>query len=235
MEFSVYCDESCHLENDGINVMLLGAIWCPTDKREEIFQRIRQIKTKHGLSPTFEIKWSKVSSGNVEFYLDLIDYYFDDDHLSYRCLIVPDKSKLDHAAFQQTHDDFYYKMYFDLIKVLVDPDHTYSIYLDIKDTRSSQKADKLRSVLSYNRYDFSRKIVRRVQNVRSHEIELIQVCDLITGAIGYNFRGLVSSPGKLSVIEAVKQRSGYSLVSTTLIREKKMNLFRWDPARTHHG
>ncbi len=24
----IYCDESCHLENDGMQAMVLGALWC---------------------------------------------------------------------------------------------------------------------------------------------------------------------------------------------------------------
>ena len=30
--YNVYCDESCHLENDGQKAMVLGAIWCPLEK-----------------------------------------------------------------------------------------------------------------------------------------------------------------------------------------------------------
>ena len=30
--FNVYCDESCHLENDHQKAMVLGAVWCPLDK-----------------------------------------------------------------------------------------------------------------------------------------------------------------------------------------------------------
>ena len=74
--YNVYCDESCHLENDGIKVMALGAIWCPVAKRAEISKRLREIKLKHGLSADFEIKWTKVSKGKLDFYLDVIDYFF---------------------------------------------------------------------------------------------------------------------------------------------------------------
>ncbi|HBL11899.1 MAG TPA: DUF3800 domain-containing protein, partial [Cyanobacteria bacterium UBA11162] len=42
--FNVYCDESCHLENDHQLVMVLGAIWCPLDKVQEIAIRLREIK-----------------------------------------------------------------------------------------------------------------------------------------------------------------------------------------------
>ena len=47
--YNLYCDESCHLENDGQQAMVLGAVWCPSDKRREIADRIREIKIKHGL------------------------------------------------------------------------------------------------------------------------------------------------------------------------------------------
>lgn len=35
MLYNVYCDETCHLENDGINVMVLGAVWCPQSRLKE--------------------------------------------------------------------------------------------------------------------------------------------------------------------------------------------------------
>lgn len=34
--FNVYCDESCHLENDHQKAMVLGAVWCPLEKSREI-------------------------------------------------------------------------------------------------------------------------------------------------------------------------------------------------------
>lgn len=46
MEYCVYCDESCHLEQDSIKPMALGAVWCPKSEKNEIFQRLREIKVK---------------------------------------------------------------------------------------------------------------------------------------------------------------------------------------------
>lgn len=44
IEYNFYCDESCHLENDDSNVMVLGAVWRPKVKRHEINELIKQIK-----------------------------------------------------------------------------------------------------------------------------------------------------------------------------------------------
>lgn len=73
--FNVYCDESCHLENDRQKIMLLGAVWCPANKVREITDRIREIKADHGLSPRFESKWTKVSPAKIQFYRDLMDFF----------------------------------------------------------------------------------------------------------------------------------------------------------------
>ena len=130
--YNIYCDESGHMENDPEKVMVLGAVWCPLDKAKEISVRIREIKALHKLSSDFEIKWIKVSPAKERFYLDLMDYFFDDDDLHFRALIVPDKSMLRHNDFGQSHDDWYYKMYFDMLKVILSPSANYRIYLDIK-------------------------------------------------------------------------------------------------------
>lgn len=225
--FNIYCDESCHLQNDHQPIMVLGAVWCPLEKTREISIRIREIKLKHKIKADFEIKWTKVSPAQREFYLDLIDYFFDDDDLHYRALIVPDKTKLQHEKFGHNHDTWYYKMYFDMLKVILSPDACYRIYLDIKDTKSASKVAKLHKVLCNNMYDFQQRIIERVQTVHSHEVSLLQLSDLLTGAISYLNRGLSSSPIKLELIERMKKRSHYDLTKTTLLLEKKVNIFRW--------
>ena len=177
--YNIYCDESCHLENDHQRVMVLGAIWCPLEKTREISVRIREIKNRHEIKPDFEVKWTKVSPAQKEFYTDLIDYFFDDDDLHFRALIVPDKSILRHDRFGQNHDTWYYKMYFNMLKVILSPDAHYRIYLDIKDTRSAAKVANLHEVLCNNMYDFKRQIIERVQTVRSIEVSQLQLADLL--------------------------------------------------------
>jgi hypothetical protein len=81
--FNIYCDESCHLEFDHQKAMVLGAVWCSKDKVHEINKRIREIKAEHGIAPNCEIKWTKVSPAKLQYYLDLINYYFD-FHFLYR-------------------------------------------------------------------------------------------------------------------------------------------------------
>ena len=225
--FNIYCDESCHLENDHQKVMVLGAVWCPKEKAREISVSIRNIKKSHNIKPDFEIKWTKVSPAKLQFYLDIVDYFFDNDDLYFRALIIPDKFKLKHEFFGQTHDDWYYKMYFDMLKVILHPDAHYQIYLDIKDTRGASKIKKLHDVLCNNIYDFSREIIEQVQLVRSHEVEILQITDLLIGAVSYINRGLSGSVAKEKLIARMKERSHCTLTETTSLRENKVNLLCW--------
>ncbi|MBE3050015.1 DUF3800 domain-containing protein, partial [Candidatus Bathyarchaeota archaeon] len=94
---------------------------------------------------------------------------------------------------------------------------------------SSEKVQKLHEVLSNNIYDFEREIIESIQMVRSHEVEILQLADLLAGALAYFHRHLETSQAKLALIDLIKIRSGYSLKQTTLARESKFNLLVWTP------
>ena len=222
--YNIYLDESCHLENDSIDVMMLGVVWCPKEKVSDIGIRIRDIQKQYGLSNTFEIKWTKVSPAKEAFYRAVLDYFLDDDDLRFRGVVITDKSKLDHAANDQTHDDWYYDMCFNLLEPIIVPKKRYSIYLDIKDTRSEIKRKELEKVLSTAKYDGTGDTIRHVQQIRSHESELMQLADFIMGIVTYANRGLASSQAKTALVERLKERTGFSLTRSTWPREPKLNL-----------
>lgn len=228
LAFNIYCDESCHLEHDSSKAMVLGAVWCPHERVRDLGVRLREIKKEHGLSPAFELKWTKVGPAKLPYYREVLDYFFDEASLHFRALVVPDKSRLDHAAYHQDHDTFYYKMYFDLLKVLFDPKAQYQIFLDIKDTKSQHKVDHLKEVLRSAHYDAQKSMIRKIQQIRSHESELLQLADLLIGAVGYANRGLIGSPAKLALVKRMRERSGYTLLRNTYLREDKVNLFVWN-------
>lgn len=67
--------------------MVMGAVWCEKQLTKSAFKRIREIKVKNGLSPHFEIKWSKVSKAKEKFYIELVDYFFDSAFLNFRGIV----------------------------------------------------------------------------------------------------------------------------------------------------
>jgi hypothetical protein len=230
---NVYCDESCHVEHDGIPVMVWGAVWCPIELTKGIAEQLRALKRRHGLSSTFEIKWTKVSPGKLEFYADLIEFFISDPRMSFRGLVVPDKSKIDHERFGQTHNDWYYKMYFNMLKYIITPSNQYRIYLDVKDTKGGPKTRELHEVLCNNIHDFNHKTIQRVEQIRSHESELLQLADLLIGAVGYANRGLDTSPAKTALIGALRARLGSrALNHSSAFSATKFNLLIWSARET---
>jgi hypothetical protein len=226
---NIYCDESCHLPNDGQKAMVLGALWCFKARAKTHNHAIAALKAKYRLSPFFEIKWTKISSGKNDFYCDLVNYFFEQRTMGFRAWVISDKTILVHDDYNQTHDDWYYKMYFYLLRNLISTDRKYHIYLDIKDTRSRKKLRKLSDVLSNANYDFSREIIERIQHVRSHDINLLQLADLLIGAMSYHARGLTGSAAKKNIIQIIKKRTGLSLARNTLPGERKFNMCIWRP------
>ncbi|OSB16678.1 hypothetical protein B2H94_10820 [Clostridium sporogenes] len=225
---NIYCDESCHLEHDKQKSMVIGGVWCPIEQRKKITNDIYEIKEKFNINKYAEIKWTKVSNCNINYYKELIKYFFECEDLHFRAVVVKDKNKLNHEKYNQTHDEWYYKIYFDMLKTIIDPNENYNIYLDIKDTNSAEKVARLKEILCNNIYDFNFKIIRKVQNVRSEECTILQLADLIIGSICYLHRELNTSKSKLELIETIKNLSGYSLTKNTLYRENKFNLLIWD-------
>jgi len=224
----IYCDESCHLENDGMRAMVLGALWCPADHRKALARKVKALKAEHGLASGFEIKWVKVSPGKQPFYQALLELFFDEPLLHFRGLVVPNKTALNHGRFKQSHDEFYYKQWYTLLNRLIDPEKRYRIFLDTKDTQGRKKVAKLHEVLSNANYDFDRSIIESIELVQSHDVLLLQLADVLIGALSYSHRDLHDSSAKQALVAYLRHRSGLSLVQSSLWKAEKFNLLIWE-------
>jgi hypothetical protein len=214
--FNLYCDESCHLENDRMPYFLLGYVSVPYNQMERHKDRIKAIKEKHHYYG--EVKWNKVSKSQLDFYIDLIDYFFDSD-LFFRAIVV-NKAQIKTEEYGQDYDTFYYKMYYQLLYHRLDTLSHYNIYLDIKDTLSAKKVAKLKEILQTK---FG--VIRNLQNIRSHESIFLQLTDLIIGAINYHLRGEILMDAKKKIIDRIQTNSNHSLDRSTALYEPKLNLF----------
>ena len=131
----------------------------------------------------------------IQFYLDLIDYFFDTD-LRYEAIGV-EKSKIQ----CDDYDDNYYEMYYRLLTRKKDTLYTYNVYLDIKDTLSAFKVQRLKEILNV-KYG----VFRNVQTISSKESTLLQLADFITGALSYEANDdLKHNQAKVQIIEKIKK------------------------------
>lgn len=227
MKYYLYCDESCHLLKDRNNCMILGCCWAPKEMIPVIKSNIKNIKQRNNIAPNGELKWTKISKGNISVYEEIIDYFFDNDQLHFRGIVIPDKSSLHHEDFKQSHDEWYYKMMYQLILPIVEENGEYSIFLDYKDIYGGQRSNKLKDVLSNKHLDWGRPVIAQIQCLPSHENQMIQLADIFSGALSYVHRGLISNEGKNIIVNKIKNRSYCSLLSSTPLNAKKFNLFVW--------
>lgn len=225
-EYNIYCDESCHLLKDKSDVMAIGSIWQLKDESRTTAEELRQLKLKHGFPASFEVKWNKVSPAKIDFYSSYVNYFFDKSNLHFRVVIFPNKEIFKQENYKFTQEGWYFNIFFKLLKEIVDPNEKFNIYFDIQDTRSALKIRNLeRSFNTYFQVSPQKAEGNKIQAVQSHEVEQIQLVDLLTGIFTYYHRGLKTSAAKRHLIELFESRSGYSLGQSTDLNEKKTNIF----------
>lgn len=229
MEYNIYCDESCHLPHDSSDLMVIGGISCPKDKSLHINKTIRDIKKANGVYEFAEIKWTKVSMSKYKMYEELIDLFFDNTFLSFRAVVALNKSHLNYKKFNLSHDDWYQRIYYLALREMIDIGHLYHIYVDLKDTKGSEKINKLCEVLNNVVGYFYDDTVKNIQLLRSDQVQLLQLADLLIGAVSYSNRELNSNRAKIQLIHHIEEISGRSLKITSPKNESKINIFRWFP------
>lgn len=216
--YNIYCDESTHLQHDGMPFMIIAYVSTAYNQLKQHNEHIKMLKERHKFKG--EIKWSNVSKSQYPFYSDLIEYFFATD-VKFRAVIV-DKSQIDETRESFRYSDFYFQMYYQLLFHKICPENTYNIYLDVKDTCSQGKLKKLAEILHHN------NAIRNLQFVKSHECYLLQLADLIMGAINYHLRGLNKVTAKNNLINKIETHTKIELTHSTPKSAEKFNLFHID-------
>lgn len=213
--FNFYCDESTHLQNDHKPYLLIAYVSSAFNQLQQHKEHLKMLRAKHKIKG--EIKWSSVSASQYPFYADLIEYFFSND-LNFRAVIV-EKNKINNTLEGFSYNDFYFRMYYQLLHHKIDMQYHYNIYFDIKDTRSHKKLHKLKEILKWN------ASIRSFQFIRSHESSMMQLTDLIMGAINYKLRGENKVIAKNKLIEKIEAHCKMPITQSTPKNADKFNLF----------
>ncbi|MBV8802454.1 MAG: hypothetical protein JO131_05750 [Gammaproteobacteria bacterium] len=72
-------------------------------------------------------------------------------------------------------------------------------------------------------------MIEKIQNVHSCESQLIQLTDLLLGALTYKHRNLTTNTAKLAIDKIIESKFKYPLTKSTPLREDKFNLFLFNP------
>ncbi len=230
MKYKLFCDESNYLLNDPSNLMVNGAIRIEESRVIEANKFIKYLRHKHSYHT--EIKWTKLIAKQFDFYKELIDYFFQADFLSFKATLVMNKSNIDHGRFNRDHNEFYYVVYYYTLRDLLRSNSQYKIYFDYKDTLGGRRVTELSRVLANSGFSNTEFTI-----IHSHESQLIQLCDLFVGAIGYANRQDIPKESNIKnkIVDYLNERIksatvSYGTIEGTKPWEEKFNIFRWSLA-----
>ena len=223
-QINFYCDESRYLEHDKSRYMVLGMVFCPQNYCKEINGRIIELKKEFKINKDAETKWSKISKSRFDYYDELIDYFFRNNKISFRAVII-DKKTLNHKKFNQNHNDFYYKMMYYLISRKINPFTKNKIYLDEKDTHNSERARSLADILKNKYHDNNSNIIRPIQVIKSTEVQIMQLTDILIGAISYELNEKdKNNLSKNLIIEKIQNKINYQFKKKRTVNSSKFDL-----------
>lgn len=226
MEYNIYCDESCHLASNNSKYMLIGAVYCPKFKVKKVNEYINHLKNNYNLSNKIELKWNKVDKKTEKLYLDIINYFFNNDDLKFRVIVI-DKTKLNHKKYNQTENDFYHKAYYEMLKYIIIPGNSYNIYPDIKDTHSYYYHQITLNYLRIKMSDTNKKTIKKIQLIKSYEAPILQINDILIGALSYYYRNLSTNSIKLNIIHEIQRLYQNNFDISSSYSNTKFNIFIW--------
>lgn len=232
MNYDLFCDESrqdllaCASSITEVNrFCCIGGLSVPTEKRVELKKQINALKVHHGVLG--EIKWGTVSDSRLQFYLDLVDLFFSTDDLCSRVVVI-DASKIRNNVFNDNDQELgYYKFYYQLLYHWVSWENSYRVYTDQKTNRDKKRLQELRRIVNFQ-FPISDPILS-IQAIDSKESEILQLQNVIMGAIGYkyNFKNAGKSSAKKAVVERIEQHLHHS-IGRTSAAVQKFNVFEID-------
>ena len=226
MDFDVYCDEAypdlftSSVKNN--RFMVIGSLWLPIEKRSQFKTDIHNLRDRYKIGSEF--KWQKITPSKLDFYISLTDWFFKQKNdLRFRAIVVDSK-----AVNMKYHGDDaelgFYKFYYQNLHKWIYDNNSYNIFCDYKTNRIYNRLPKLKEVLG-NANLFAE--IKNLQAVRSKESVLIQLVDVLTGAIAAKFNNTLNpKSAKSQFISHLESKLPKKEILPTMSTAKKVNIFK---------
>ena len=225
MNFDIYCDESrpdlLSSKNPTSKLMVIGSLWLKTDNRNIFKDGIHNLRNKHLIGGEF--KWQKASPSKLPFYLELVDWFYEQgDNLRFRCIAV-EHQKVNLLHYHDNDQELgFYKFYYQLLHHWILDFNEYAVFCDFKNNRRRDRLHVLKQCLELSNLSSS---IRNVQAVRSRESVLTQLADVLTGAAAARLNGtLIDGSAKGNIAGRLEKHLKKS-IGHTWKSEQKFNVF----------
>jgi len=216
-----------------------GALWMKYQRRGDFLQGIWELRVEHDYWE--EIKWTNIFLKRLEFYEDLIEYFFKHDWLAFRCLIVP-REIVDMAYHLDNPNIGFFKHYGmfieDGIKKCTDAhpdrDMEFRVWVDNLSSSYKKEAEKMEKILiSKLKKELSVKYnLTSVIQQDSKKAQSIQLADLLLGAVMAAWRQETKMSAKLDLqLNIAEHLDWRDLRADTWKTERKFNIWWFHPNR----
>ena len=207
----VFCDESRQFSD---HYMVIGGIVVNRNYEPKILQAIQDLRIKNKYN--FEFKWQKISKSRLSVYKGLVDLFFDHhEYIHFKSIVVDTHQ---YVSKQTDKELGFYKLMYQFLL------HSIGDYLLAKDriiinldkrTTKYYKLSTLWAILNNGvnkKYQLKNKPIRYVRALDSKAHDLIQLADVIMGAIGYEMNGLHTlngaSKAKINLAMHIAKKAG---------------------------
>jgi hypothetical protein len=231
----VYCDES---QTSGQRFVVYGGIILTANNAaafDDVIEQWRATKNFRG-----ELKWTKVSKAKYRDYRTIVDMFFE--HVAGRYLhfkaMVCDRQDPAYRHQRSDREIGFYKLYYQFLlrkfAVYADGDeHRLYVFLDQRDTK--YKLEVLKIILNRGirkMYGRTADVVQAVEARDSKKCNVMQVADVIMGAIGFHNNDWHRQPGaskaKIELAKYVARKARLtSLKHRTAPRRVDFEIWIW--------
>jgi hypothetical protein len=234
----------------------MGGLWIPKELGWQFVNEFHErCYNETGCLPG-HIKWTNVPNNiNGKFfrhYQLLVDLYFEynaryDQKIFFKSIIADDKYQFNHKVYNQGDPEIgFYKLYYFLILNSLEEGNVYHIRIadrTVNKKRSSltleERLEELKKCLNNGfikkkQYNYFGEIILTIEPRRAKERRLIQLTDILMGAIGFHWNKLhLRSDAKKSKVYLAKYIANKigrdNLIFSTSSSDKKFNIFRFYP------
>jgi hypothetical protein len=193
----IYCDESRQTKD---RFMVIGGFVIPQGRLRLVNQTLQKFRDEERMHA--ELKWTKVTSQKLNEYRRFVDYFFalnNNDKLHFHAIIF-DNSQIDHNTFSQGDKEIgFQKFYYQFLLQCFgrnyheNPVGEKNEFIVHPDRRSSKYSlEQLRTILNLGmrrKFGVNRNCFLSIEPLNSKSSDLLQLADIILGAIGFQKNG----------------------------------------------
>ncbi|MEZ5590996.1 MAG: hypothetical protein R3F53_09955 [Gammaproteobacteria bacterium] len=212
-EYELYSDERYQDSSS----LLLGGVICTEQRRAILENALRRVRSEAKL--THEMRWTKISKKYLDAYRAWIDVFFDDPYPRFSLLRVNLSGPLwqsfcPRSDRKSTKDDKLASVFYQFLLVSFGPlrdTKRWSVYPDAGFFSKDTVLDRVEFLFNrtYKKALGSKtsRIIRMARAQDSKSEDLIQLADILLGAVGCNISGKIpESPPRAELVHYCHER-----------------------------